>query len=132
MDPTDRVARRVAAPTLLLVAGFVDAIAFVYLQANFVSFMSGNTTVLGTSSSMGNGRMRAHARPHRAVLPRRHRRVRRQPGRRATSTVVVVGGLRRTDRRCRRRDRRAAAWRSPGVSPVRGPSGCSWSLLPPA
>ncbi len=52
-DPADRVARRVAAPTLLLVAGFVDAIAFVYLQANFVSFMSGNTTVLGASSSMG-------------------------------------------------------------------------------
>lgn len=51
--PKDRIARRVTAPSLLLVAGFVDAIAFVYLQANFVSFMSGNTTVLGASSSVG-------------------------------------------------------------------------------
>lgn len=38
---------------LLLVAGFVDAIAFVFLNGNFVSFMSGNTTVLGAAPSRG-------------------------------------------------------------------------------
>ena len=44
----------ISAATLLLVAGFVDAIAFIYLQANFVSFMSGNPTVMGVSPSLGH------------------------------------------------------------------------------
>ncbi|GAC68153.1 hypothetical protein GS4_11_04250 [Gordonia soli NBRC 108243] len=43
--------RRVLARSLLVVAGFVDAVAFLYLGGTFVSFMSGNTTVLGSSPS---------------------------------------------------------------------------------
>ncbi|WOC12281.1 YoaK family protein [Gordonia sp. MP11Mi] len=39
---------------LLGLAGFVDAIAFVVLQGSFVAFMSGNTTILGSSSATGH------------------------------------------------------------------------------
>lgn len=38
---------------LLALAGFVDAVAFVVLQGSFVAFMSGNTTILGTSTATG-------------------------------------------------------------------------------
>ncbi|MEE3853279.1 YoaK family protein [Gordonia sp. LSe1-13] len=54
MTRTDPSGGMVAAGLLLLVAGFVDAVAFIYLQANFVSFMSGNTTVMGVSPSLGH------------------------------------------------------------------------------
>ncbi|MGX1857370.1 YoaK family protein [Dietzia sp. NPDC055340] len=39
---------------LLAIAGFVDAVAFVVLQGSFVAFMSGNTTILGSSSANGH------------------------------------------------------------------------------
>lgn len=39
---------------LLGLGGFVDAIAFVVLQGNFVAFMSGNTTILGSSTATGH------------------------------------------------------------------------------
>ncbi|MGP6169925.1 YoaK family protein [Microbacterium sp. A196] len=38
---------------LLGLAGFVDAIAFMVLQGNFVAFMSGNTTVMGYAVATG-------------------------------------------------------------------------------
>lgn len=38
---------------LLAIAGFIDAVAFVVLQGSFVAFMSGNTTILGSSSATG-------------------------------------------------------------------------------
>ncbi len=46
---------RVLIPGLLLtaLAGFVDAIGFVELGGFFVSFMSGNTTQLGTGAVVG-------------------------------------------------------------------------------
>lgn len=37
----------------MILAGFVDAIAFTVLQGNFVAFMSGNTTILGLSLGTG-------------------------------------------------------------------------------
>ena len=39
---------------LLGLGGFVDAVAFVVLQGNFVAFMSGNTTILGSSTATGH------------------------------------------------------------------------------
>ncbi|MEU5840467.1 YoaK family protein [Rhodococcus sp. NPDC047139] len=39
---------------LLVMAGFVDAIAFVVLQGSFVAFMSGNTTILASSTATGH------------------------------------------------------------------------------
>ncbi|WLP92701.1 YoaK family protein [Gordonia sp. NB41Y] len=39
---------------LLGLAGFVDAIAFVVLQGSFVAFMSGNSTILGSSTATGH------------------------------------------------------------------------------
>ncbi|MCF8589035.1 YoaK family protein [Gordonia liuliyuniae] len=39
---------------LLGLAGFVDAVAFVVLQGSFVAFMSGNTTILGSSATTGD------------------------------------------------------------------------------
>lgn len=39
---------------LLALAGFIDAVAFVVLQGSFVAFMSGNTTILGSSSATGH------------------------------------------------------------------------------
>lgn len=39
---------------LLGLAGFVDAIAFVVLQGNFVAFMSGNSTILASSTATGH------------------------------------------------------------------------------
>lgn len=41
----------VMAATVLLLAGFVDAIAFVVLKGNFVAFMSGNTTIMAASAT---------------------------------------------------------------------------------
>lgn len=41
------------AALLLFIAGGVDAIAFVVLKGNFVAFMSGNTTILGSSIAGG-------------------------------------------------------------------------------
>lgn len=38
---------------LLGLAGFVDAIAFVVLQGNFVAFMSGNSTILASTTATG-------------------------------------------------------------------------------
>lgn len=38
---------------LLSLGGFVDAVAFVVLQGNFVAFMSGNTTILASSTATG-------------------------------------------------------------------------------
>lgn len=39
---------------LLAIAGFVDAVAFVVLQGSFVAFMSGNTTILASSTANGH------------------------------------------------------------------------------
>lgn len=41
------------AAALLFVAGLVDAVAFVVLKGSFVAFMSGNSTILGESTSAG-------------------------------------------------------------------------------
>lgn len=38
---------------LLALAGFVDAVAIVVLHGSFVAFMSGNTTILGSSAATG-------------------------------------------------------------------------------
>ncbi len=43
----------VIAVLLLLLAGFVDAISFVVLGGNFVSFMSGNSTIMASSIAAG-------------------------------------------------------------------------------
>lgn len=56
---TGRIAREGSSDVLLgvwllVLAGFVDAIAFVVLQGSFVAFMSGNTTILASSTATGH------------------------------------------------------------------------------
>ena len=48
-QPTPKQAQSILATALTALAGYVDAIGFVQLGGTFVSFMSGNTTRLGTA-----------------------------------------------------------------------------------
>lgn len=48
-EPHDSAVDIPVATLLLILAGYIDAIAFIVLKGSFVSFMSGNTTIVGAS-----------------------------------------------------------------------------------